>query len=72
MRTGVGHGEKTRLVVVQGEVLIAELVAVDGFAASALCRGEEGLAFCYHKIKIGRPRKDMSAYVTAGEVATLQ
>ncbi len=33
---GVGHGQQTRLVMLQLEVLIGELVAVDGLAAGAL------------------------------------
>ena len=32
----VGHGQQTRLVVLQLEVLIAELLAVDGLATGAL------------------------------------
>ena len=34
--TGVGHGEQARLRVLQLEVLIGELLAVDGLAARAL------------------------------------
>jgi len=37
---GVGHGEDTFLGVLQGEVLILELVAVDGLAAGAVVVGE--------------------------------
>jgi hypothetical protein len=37
---GVGHGEQTRLVVLQLEVLIGELLTVDGLAASAVTTGE--------------------------------
>jgi hypothetical protein len=33
---GVGHGEQTGLVVLQGEVLVGELLTVDGLATSAL------------------------------------
>jgi hypothetical protein len=33
---GVGHGQKEGLVVLQLEVLVAELLAIDGLAASAL------------------------------------
>lgn len=33
---GVGHGKQTRLVVLQGEVLVSELLTVDGLATSAL------------------------------------
>jgi len=38
--TGVGHGKKTGLGVVELEVLISELVAVDGLATSAVAAGE--------------------------------
>lgn len=34
--TSVGHGEKSRLGVLSGEVLIGELLTVDGLATSAL------------------------------------
>jgi hypothetical protein len=34
--TGVGHGEEAGLGVAQLEVLIGELLTVDGLAASAL------------------------------------
>lgn len=34
---GVGHGEEEGSVVGQLEVLVGELVAVDGFTTSALC-----------------------------------
>lgn len=33
---GVSHGQQTRLVMLQLEVLIGELVAVDGLATGAL------------------------------------
>jgi hypothetical protein len=33
---GVGHGEQERLVVAELEVLVGELLAVDGLATSAL------------------------------------
>lgn len=38
--TGVGHGEEERSVVTELEVLVGELVAVDGLAASAVVVGE--------------------------------
>ena len=38
VRSSVGHREKTRLGVLEGEVLVGELVAVDGLAAGALCK----------------------------------
>lgn len=34
--TGIGHGQKTGLVVLSLEVLVRELLAIDGLAASAL------------------------------------
>jgi len=37
---GVGHGEEERSVVGQLEVLVGELVTVDGLAASAVATGE--------------------------------
>ena len=36
--TGIGHGEKSWLGVLAGEVLIGELLTVDGLATSALCQ----------------------------------
>ena len=38
--TGVGHGEITRAGVLKSEVLIGELIAVDGLAASTVVVGE--------------------------------
>jgi hypothetical protein len=35
--TGIRHGEKSWLGVLAGEVLIGELLTVDGLATSALC-----------------------------------
>jgi hypothetical protein len=35
--TGIGHGEKSWLGVLAGEVLVGELLTVDGLATSALC-----------------------------------
>ena len=40
---GVGHGQQTGLSVLLLEVLISELLAVDGLATGALCRV---LAWC--------------------------
>jgi len=37
---GVGHGEEEGLVVLELEVLVGELLAVDGFAARAITTGE--------------------------------
>jgi hypothetical protein len=34
--TSVGHGEKSRLGVLAGEVLVSELLTVDGLATGAL------------------------------------
>ena len=36
----IGHGENSRSSVLQGEVLILELVAVDGLATSSVVVGE--------------------------------
>jgi hypothetical protein len=36
----VGHGENTSTGVLQDEVLVLELVAIDGFATSAVVVGE--------------------------------
>ena len=36
----IGHGENSRSSVLQGEVLILELVAVDGLATSSVMVGE--------------------------------
>ena len=36
--TSVGHGEKSRFGVLTGEVLVSELLTVDGLATSALCQ----------------------------------
>lgn len=38
--TGVGHGKQTGAVVLQLEVLISELLAIDGLATSAVATGE--------------------------------
>lgn len=35
---GVGHGKQAGLFVLQLEVLVGKLVAIDGLATSALCR----------------------------------
>jgi hypothetical protein len=35
--TGIGHGQKSWLGVLAGEVLVGELLTVDGLATSALC-----------------------------------
>lgn len=61
----VGHGEKSRLGVAVLEVLVGELLTVDGLATSALrsrllvgCLGERGEVGC--------------TYVALGEVTTLE
>ena len=36
VRSSVGHGQEERLLVLQPEVLVGELLSVDGAAASAL------------------------------------
>jgi len=38
--TSVGHGEKSRFGVLTGEVLVSELLTVDGLATSAVATGE--------------------------------
>jgi len=38
--SSVGHGQDTRAGVLEGEVLVLELVAVDGLAPGAVARGE--------------------------------
>lgn len=38
--TSVGHGELTRLGVLEGEVLVLELLAIDGLTTSALQNNE--------------------------------
>ena len=43
VRAGVGHGQQTRLVVLQLEVLIGELLAVDGLATGTLYN----VSLCY-------------------------
>lgn len=40
VRAGVGHREQTRLVVLEVEVLVSELLAVDRLAARAVAGGE--------------------------------
>ena len=40
VRTSVGHGQQARLVVLQLEVLVGELLAVDGLATRAVTAGE--------------------------------
>jgi len=37
---GVGHGEQVGLVVAEQEVLVVELVAIDGLASSSIVIGE--------------------------------
>jgi len=38
--TSVGHGENARSGVLQGEVLVRKLLAIDGFSTSAVVVGE--------------------------------
>ena len=46
---GVGHGEKTRAGVLDLEVLIGELLAVDGLAASTLRLSADCRRNCVYK-----------------------
>ena len=65
VRAGVGHAEHEWLVVGELEVLICELLAVDGFAARALVVSVSS-----------RPRDDLivwwCTYITTSEVSTLK
>jgi hypothetical protein len=58
----VGHGQQTRLGVAQLEVLIGELVAVDGLAAGSL--GQSAFRSVSGDIR--------DAHVAAGEVTALE
>lgn len=58
----VGHGQQTRLVVLQLEVLISELLAVDGLATGSL--GDCELLF--------QTGMFLETYVATGEVTTLE
>jgi hypothetical protein len=63
VRTGIGHGQKSWLGVLAGEVLVGELLTVDGLATSALCNDKL------------RPRYFWGyrgAYVATGEVTALK
>jgi len=61
---GVGHGEKTRAGVLLDEVLIGELLTVDGLATGALLELASKLR--------RRTGVWMSAHVAAGKVTTLE
>lgn len=63
--TSVGHGEDTRLGVLELEVLIGELLAVDGATTGALKMQLLAL--------ILQTRENMqTTYIVAGEVTTLE
>jgi hypothetical protein len=58
----VGHGEEERAVVLQFEVLIGELLAIDALTAGALIHVSQLLFLCV------KPE----TYVAASEVTTLE
>jgi hypothetical protein len=66
---GVGHGQETWLGVLQLEVLVLELLAIDGLAARAL-QPSHVSHISLHSNAF-RALSDMS-YVTTGEVTTLK
>ena len=49
VRAGVGHGQKARLVVLQVEVFIGELLAVDRLATSTVAGSE--VTTLEHKVR---------------------
>ena len=55
----IGHGENSRSSVLQGEVLILELVAVDGLATSSVMVGEVATL---HQYMITVDRSNLSDY----------
>jgi hypothetical protein len=59
--TSVGHGEKSGLGVLDLEVLVGKLFAIDGFTTSALCLVSIVCISCM-----------METYVAAGEITTLE
>ena len=71
MGTGVGHGQETGAAVQLGEVLVGELLAVDGLATSALCDGSTPV--CRGTVKSFSPRSAAGpTHVATGEVTALQ
>lgn len=72
----VGHGEKTGLVVLQGEVLIGELLTVDGATTGTLFRIKKLDEVQWYKASKQNPSTqelEMEATnVVAGEVTTLE
>ena len=65
VRAGVGHRQEERLVVSKLEVLVGELLAIDGLAASALCHPSAS-DHCIWKYGVAR------TYVATGEVTALK
>lgn len=63
--SGVGHGQQTGLVVLQLEVLVCELLAIDGLAASTLYRSCQLCVFIFCCLFRGTD-------IAASEVTTLQ
>jgi len=61
---GVGHGEHERLLVGELEVLVGELLAVDGLATSALS--------CIVSMSSGEAMNRWFTHVATGEVTTLE
>lgn len=62
--TSVSHGEEERSVVTELEVLVGELVAVDGLAASAVVVGELKGKERQHKTGYGVVRKKVTHVTT--------
>jgi chromosome condensin MukBEF MukE localization factor len=61
--TSVGHGEKTRALVADLEVLVGKLLAVDGLSTGALDKISIFSTIAY---------EEGLTYVTTGEVTTLE
>ena len=73
---GVSHGEKTGAVVLELEVLVRELLAVDGATTSALLREKimvSGVdSFSRRALSGSFVRGSCWTHVVAGEVTTLE
>lgn len=52
-RTGVGHGQQSRLGVLQLEVLVGKLLAVDGLATGTLCNRQYISISFFQKLENG-------------------
>lgn len=68
---GVGHGEEEGLVVGELEVLVGELLTVDGLATSALSKGKAVSIVTEHFYHSGIV-VEVFSYVATGEVTTLE